>query len=129
MTRTPSPPAPSTVGKLAAECIRLCRDLQHDYREAWQDAYSSGSGAEVKVAGGTSDTTGDTVADKEHRRKALHDASILIQQARDSLRSALGLTLEGNRPPASSSWTDGELARAEAHAHDERRSSRRRQLA
>lgn len=128
MKRHPSPPAISQVSAVTSELQRLARASRDGYRDAWRDAYSSGSGAEVKthghryaIDGSVPGPTAEIAANKEGLRDALSFASKKLDEALALVRSAHGLILHDTKALKDEGWTAKELASEEARAWDNRR--------
>ena len=128
MRRHPSPPASSRISAVTAELERLARASRDGYRQAWKDAYSAGSGAEVKTHGhrfaddgSVPGPTAEVAANKEGARDALSFASKKLDEALALVRSAHGLILHDTKAQKDDKLTAQELAEMETRAWDRRR--------
>jgi hypothetical protein len=119
------------VARLASEIATTARQFGEDFREAFLEVNQPAGGRPrvwvKKLKGNTSDPTGDTVADREHRLYDLAEGAKEFEIALKTIREARGHVHKafGKKESKGSSWTARELAETEARARDKKRGYKR----
>jgi hypothetical protein len=118
------------VSRLASEIAQSGRDLASDYRAALLQVHQpSGGRPQVWIPrreGDVSDPTGETVAEREHKLKALAIGADKFDQALKMIREAHGHIHRGmdKKEAKGSSWPADDLASIEAEYRDKKRGKR-----
>jgi hypothetical protein len=115
---------------VASEIAQSGRDLASDYRAALLQVHQPAGGRPQvwipRREGDVSDPTGETVADREHKLKALAIGADKFEQALKMIREARGHVNRGldRKESKGSSWPAEDLASIESEYRDKRRGAR-----